>query len=281
MNGELDSTKVTALKHQVHTLRHDLAEKNALLATVQKKLSRSRPQYYNSGTTNESTTGKVIGHLQHEIEHLKKEVADAKTQIHIAKVARERADRQVSEHSASHQTLKLEIDSLKRMLEQRENNNKLLEESERKAAELEKQVAAALGGKELAEIQYQLLSKELQNFKTRYSNDVESIKKEYQVLRNELNSTSKELKTVVTEASSRVETLTKDRKAEVANLEAIQKQLRENQENSIASLLDEVEKMKKDVESSNQKTQLYSEQVAKVDDEIANKMKWLKNIKTR
>ncbi|PKC68631.1 hypothetical protein RhiirA1_456985 [Rhizophagus irregularis] len=306
MNGELDSTKVTALKHQVHTLRHDLAEKNALLATVQKKLSRSRPQYYNSGTTNESTTGKVIGHLQHEIEHLQKEVADAKTQIHIAKVARERADRQVSEHSASHQTLKLEIDSLKRMLErkerqvkeleeatkenekkklefkiERENNNKLLEESERKAAELEKQVAAALGGKELAEIQYQLLSKELQNFKTRYSNDVESIKKEYQVLRNELNSTSKELKTVVTEASSRVETLTKDRKAEVANLEAIQKQLRENQENSIASLLDEVEKMKKDVESSNQKTQLYSEQVAKVDDEIANKMKWLKNIKTR
>ncbi|CAB5395594.1 unnamed protein product [Rhizophagus irregularis] len=244
MNGELDSTKVTALKHQVHTLRHDLAEKNALLATVQKKLSRSRPQYYNSGTTNESTTGKVIGHLQHEIEHLKKEVADAKTQIHIAKVARERADRQVSEHSASHQTLKLEIDSLKTNVGT-ENNNKLLEESERKAAELEKQVAAALGGKELAEIQYQLLSKELQNFKTRYSNDVESIKKEYQVLRNELNSTSKELKTVVTEASSRVETLTKDRKAEVANLEAIQKQLRENQENSIASLLDEVEKMKR------------------------------------
>ncbi|CAG8730625.1 16529_t:CDS:2, partial [Funneliformis mosseae] len=116
--GDEDTTKFTALKHQVHTLRHDLAEKNALLATVQKKLNRNRPQQYNNGTmSNESTTGKVIGHLQHEIEHLKKEVADAKTSIHIAKVARERADRQAAENYASHQTLKLEIDSLKRMLE--------------------------------------------------------------------------------------------------------------------------------------------------------------------
>jgi chromosome segregation ATPase len=303
----IDSTKVTALKHQVHTLRHDLAEKNALLATVQKKLNRNRPHYYNNSTmTNESTTGKVIGHLQHEIEYLKKEVADAKTQIHIAKVARERADRQASEHSASHQTLKLEIDSLKRMLErkerqvkeleetakenekkkfeykmERENNNKLLQETELKAAELEKQLAAVIGGREQAEFQYQLLSKELQNFKTRYTNDVESIKKEFQELRNDMSSTSEGLKTVVTDAGDRVETLTKERKIEVANLETIQKQLKENQEKTLASLLNEVERMKKDVDISNQKTQQCSEQVAKVEDEISSKMKWLKNIKTR
>jgi len=84
----------------------------------------------------------------------------------------------------------------------------------------------------------------------------------------------------VVEAGSRVETLTKERKMEVANLETIQMQLKENQEKSIASLLDEVEKMKKEVEISNQKTQLYSEQVTKVEDEISTKMKWLKNIKT-
>ncbi|CAG8816144.1 34358_t:CDS:1, partial [Racocetra persica] len=90
-------------------------EKNALLATVQKKLNRHRHQISNGGgMTHESTTGKVIGNLHHEIEYLKKEVADAKTQIHVAKVARDRADRQVQEHSASHQTLRLEIDSLKR-----------------------------------------------------------------------------------------------------------------------------------------------------------------------
>ncbi|CAI2169844.1 20454_t:CDS:2 [Funneliformis geosporum] len=268
----MDSTKVTALKHQVHTLRHDLAEKNALLATVQKKLNRNRPQHYNNGTMNhESTTGKVIGHLQHEIEHLKKEVADAKTSIHIAKVARERADRQAAEHYASHQTLKLEIDSLKRMLEQ----------SESKAVELEKQLAIVIASREQAEFQYKLLSKELQNFKTRYIKDVESIKVDFQDLRNEMVSTSKGLKKTVVEAGSRIETLTKERKCEVENLETIQIKLKENQEKSIASILSEVDRMKKDVEISNQKTQLYSNQVAKVEDEISNKMKWLKNIKIR
>ncbi|CAI2169639.1 3138_t:CDS:2 [Funneliformis geosporum] len=230
----------------------------------------------------ESTTGKVIGHLQHEIEHLKKEVADAKTSIHIAKVARERADRQAAEHYASHQTLKLEIDSLKRMLElERDKTNKLLQESESKAVELEKQLAIVIASREQAEFQYKLLSKELQNFKTRYIKDVESIKVDFQDLRNEMVSTSKGLKKTVVEAGSRIETLTKERKCEVENLETIQIKLKENQEKSIASILSEVDRMKKDVEISNQKTQLYSNQVAKVEDEISNKMKWLKNIKIR
>ncbi|CAG8448113.1 928_t:CDS:2 [Funneliformis caledonium] len=252
--GDEDTTKFTALKHQVHTLRHDLAEKNALLATVQKKLNRNRPQQYNNGTMgNESTTGKVIGHLQHEIEHLKKEVAGAKTSIHIAKVARERADRQAAEHYASHQTLKLEIDSLKRMLElDRDKTNKSLQESESKAAELEKQLAIVSASREQAEFQYQLLSKELQNFKTRYMKDVESIKVDFQELRSDMVSTSKGLKKVVVEAGSRIETLTK-----------------------------ELDRMKKDVEISNEKTKLYSNQVAKVEDEITNKMAWLKNIQIR
>ncbi|CAG8721972.1 1069_t:CDS:2, partial [Funneliformis mosseae] len=154
----------------------------------------------------------------------------------------------------------------------RDKTNKSLQESESKAAELEKQLAIVSASREQAEFQYQLLSKELQNFKTRYMKDVESIKVDFQELRSDMVSTSKGLKKVVVEAGSRIETLTKERKGEIENLETIQIKLKENQAKSIASILSEVDRMKKDVEISNEKTKLYSNQVAKVEDEITNKM---------
>ncbi|CAG8484405.1 24710_t:CDS:1 [Cetraspora pellucida] len=299
-----DPIKVTTLKHQVHTLRHDLAEKNALLATVQKKLNRHRHQITNGGgMTHESTTGKVIGNLHHEIEYLKKEVADAKTQIHVAKVARDRADRQVQEHSASHQTLRLEIDSLKRMLErkerqvkeleeiskdherkrmdlksERDNTNIKLQESEQKASNLEHQLALALLSKEQAELQYQLLTKEMKNFKQRYVEDVELIKKEFQELREEMNSTAKELEDVVVEAGAKIEEITLQRQVEVEELQSIQAKLRENQEKSFSRIQSEVEMVKKDVEISNQKTKVHTDKITYIQKELSGKMSWLRSI---
>ncbi|CAG8448508.1 6172_t:CDS:2 [Scutellospora calospora] len=284
-NDELgvDSGKIHVLKQQVHSLRHDLAEKNALLTT--------------------STTGRVIENLHAEIDHLKKDLADSKTQIHVAKVSRERAERQVQEHLASHQTLRLEIDSLKRMLERKERQSKELEESakevekknsdmkferdnanlklrqsELKVSDLERKLQEALAGKEKAEYEYTLLSKEMQAFKTRYTKDVEIVKKEFKSLREEMNLTSRQLEDVVLMTSVRIEELNSERKDELGNLESIHTQLQDNQEKYATKLFNEIEAMKKDVETSNQKTKEYSEQVVKIKGEIAGKLNWLKRI---
>lgn len=304
-NGELvvDSGKIHVLKQQVSSLRHDLAEKNALLTTVQKQLSRHQPTQQNGNMQNESTTGRVIENLQAEIDHLKKDLGDSKTQIHVAKVSRERAERQVQEHLASHQTLRLEIDSLKRMLERKERQTKELEESakevekknsdmkferdnanlklrqsELKVSDLERKLQEALAGKEKAEYEYTLLSKEMQSFKTRYTKDVEIVKKEFKSLREEMNSTSRQLEDVVLMTSVRIEELSSERKEELGNLESIHAQLQENQDKYAAKLFNEIEAMKKDVETSNQKTKEYSEQVVKIKGEIAGKLNWLKRI---
>jgi len=253
--------------------------------------------------TNESTTGRVIEHLQAEIDHLKKELAESKALIHVAKVARERAERQVSEHLASHQTSRLEIDSLKRMLERRERQSKELEEStkeiekrnsdmkferdnahtklrqsELKVSDLERKLQEALALKEKSEIEYSLLSKEMQTFKSRYAKDVEIVKKEFKVLRQEMSSTSRTLEDVVLMTGVRVEELTSQRKDEIGNLESIGDKLKENQEKYAQQLLSEIEVMKKDVENSSQKTNEYSEQVAKMRGEIAGKLNWLKRV---
>ncbi|CAG8742168.1 4839_t:CDS:2, partial [Gigaspora rosea] len=55
-NGE--HGKIHVLKQQVSSLRHDLAEKNALLTTVQKQLNRHQPNQPNGNMQNESTTGR-------------------------------------------------------------------------------------------------------------------------------------------------------------------------------------------------------------------------------
>ncbi|CAG8646411.1 10338_t:CDS:2 [Funneliformis mosseae] len=264
---------------QVHSLRHDLEEKNALLSTVQKQLSKHQPNGTTGNMTNESTTGRVIEHLQAEIDSLKKELAESKTLIHVAKVARERAERQVSEHLASHQTLRLEIDSLKRMFERKERQSKELEEStkdiekrnsdmkferdnaytrlrqsELKVSDLERKLQEALALKEKSEIEYSLLSKEMQSFKTRYANDVEIVKKEFKILRKEMSSTSRSLEDVVLMTSVKVEEITSERTEEIGNLESIADKLKENQEKHAQKLLKEIEAMKKDVEHSSQKT---------------------------
>ncbi|CAG8754585.1 22377_t:CDS:2, partial [Cetraspora pellucida] len=228
-NGE--PGKIHALKQQVHSLRHDLAEKNAILTTVQKQLNRHQPNQQNGIVQNESTTGRVIENLQAEIDHLKKDLADSKTLIHVAKVSRERAERQ-----------------------------------------------EALAGKEKAEYEYTLLSKEMQAFKTRYTKDVEIVKKEFKALREEMNSTSRQLEDVVLMTSVRIEELNSERKEELGNLESIHAQLQENQDKYAAKLLSEIEAMKKDVETSSQKTKGYSEQVTKIKGEIAGKLNWLKRI---
>ncbi|CAI2190233.1 19313_t:CDS:1, partial [Funneliformis geosporum] len=297
------SGNIDALKQQVHSLRHDLEEKNALLSTVQKQLSKNQPNGTNGIMTNESTTGRVIEHLQAEIDSLKKELAESKTLIHVAKVARERAERQVSEHLASHQTLRLEIDSLKRMFERKERQSKELEEStkdiekrnsdmkyerdnahtrlrqsELKVSNLERNLQEALALKEKSEIEYSLLSKEMQSFKTRYANDVEIVKKEFKVLRQEMSSTSRSLEDVVLMTSVKVEEITSERKEEIGNLESIADKLKENQEKHAQKLFYEIEAMKKDVEHSSLKTSEHSEQVAKMKGEIVGKLNWLKRV---
>ncbi|CAG8523298.1 13986_t:CDS:2, partial [Acaulospora morrowiae] len=300
-NGELDdSGKIKVLKQQVYNLQNDIAEKDAILITVQEQLGK-HPQ--NGITQSESTTGRVIEKLQAEIDYLKKELAESKTQIHISKVARERSERQVQEHLGSHQTLRLEIDSLKRMLERKERQTKELEESskdiekknldmkferdnaktklrqsELKVSDLERKLQEALAAKEKSEYEYTLLSKEMQNFKTRYTKDVEVVKKEFKTLREEMSSTSRQLEDVVLMTSVRIEELTTERNDELSNLESTHSKLRENQEKCAAKLLNEIEAMKRDVQSSSQKTNEYSEQVAKMKGEITGKLNWLKRI---
>ncbi|CAG8637612.1 22968_t:CDS:2, partial [Racocetra persica] len=249
-NGELG--KIHVLKQQVHSLRHDLAEKNALLTTVQKQLNRNQPNQPNGIVQSESTTGRVIENLQAEIDHLKKDLADSKTQIHVAKV--------------SH------------MKFERDNANLKLRQSELKVSDLERKLQEALAGKEKAEYEYTLLSKEMQAFKTRYTKDVEIVKKEFKSLREEMNSTSRQLEDVVLMTSVRIEELNSERKEELGNLESIHAQLQENQDKYAAKLFSEIEAMKKDVETSSQKTKEYSEQVAKIKGEIAGKLNWLKRI---
>ncbi|CAG8577565.1 10082_t:CDS:2 [Racocetra fulgida] len=240
-NGEVG--KIHVLKQQVHTLRHDLAEKNALLTTVQKQLNRHQPNQPNGIVQSESTTGRVIENLQAEIDHLKKDLADSKTQIHVAKV--------------SH------------MKFERDNASLKLRQSELKVSDLERKLQEALAGKEKAEYEYTLLSKEMQAFKTRYTKDVEIVKKEFKSLREEMNSTSRQLEDVVLMTSVRIEELNSERKDELGNLESIHAQLQENQDKYAAKLFSEIEAMKKDVEISSQKTKEYSEQVAKIKGEIA------------
>ncbi|CAG8689804.1 9518_t:CDS:2, partial [Funneliformis caledonium] len=309
LQDSISATSVLSIIHsnvsmkQVHSLRHDLEEKNALLSTVQKQLSKHQPNGTNGNMTNESTTGRVIEHLQAEIDSLKKELAESKTLIHVAKVARERAERQVSEHLASHQTLRLEIDSLKRMFERKERQSKELEEStkdiekrnsdmkferdnaytrlrqsELKVSDLERKLQEALALKEKSEIEYSLLSKEMQSFKTRYANDVEIVKKEFKILRKEMSSTSRSLEDVVLMTSVKVEEITSERTEEIGNLESIADKLKENQEKHAQRLLKEIEAMKKDVEHSSQKTSEHSEQVAKMKGEIVGKLNWLKRV---
>ncbi|CAG8533279.1 11973_t:CDS:2, partial [Acaulospora colombiana] len=302
-NGELDdSSKIKVLKQQVYSLQHDIAEKDALLTTVQEQLGR-HPNQINGTIQNESTTGRVIEKLQAEIDYLKKELAETKTQIHTSKVARERSERQVQEHLASHQTLRLEIDSLKRMLERKERQTKELEESskeiekknsdmkferdnantrlrqsELRVSDLERKLQEALAAKEKAEYEYKLLSKEMQNFKTRYTKDVEIVKNEFKTLREEMSSTSRQLEDVVLMTSVRIEELTTERKDELSNLESTHSKLQENQEKCVAKLLGEIEAMKKDVQSSSQRTNEYSEQIARMKGEITGKLNWLKRI---
>ncbi|CAG8774352.1 16175_t:CDS:1, partial [Racocetra persica] len=206
-------------------------------------------------------------------------------------------------HSASHQTLRLEIDSLKRMLErkerqvkeleeiskeherkrmdlksERDNTNIRLQESESKASNLEHQLALALLSKEQAELQYQLLTKEMKNFKQRYVEDVELIKKEFQELREEMNSTAKELEDVVVEAGAKIEEITSQRQVEVEELQSIQAKLRENQEKSFSRIQSEVEMVKKDVEISNQKTKAHTDKITYIQKELSGKMSWLRSI---
>lgn len=298
-----DSGDVNALKQELNSLRHVIEEKNALLSTVQKQLNKNQPNGTNGIMTSESTTGRVIEHLQAEIDYLKKELADSKTLIHVSKVARERAERQVSEHLASHQTLRLEIDSLKRMLERKERQSKELDEnakeiekknsdmkferdnactklrqSELKVSDLERKLQEALALKEKSEIEYSLLSKEVQTFKTRYAKDVETVKKEFKVLRQEMSSTSRSLEDVVLMAGVKVEELTSERKDDLGNLESIASKLKENQEKCAQKLLSEIEIMKKDIESSSQKTDEYREHVVKMRGEISGKLNWLKRV---
>ncbi|CAG8518973.1 12133_t:CDS:1 [Acaulospora colombiana] len=251
----------------------------------------------------ESTTGRVIGSLQHEIEILKKEVADAKTKFHISKVARDRADRQVQDHAASHQTLQLEIESLKGMLERKERHLRELEEStkdrERKkhemrmerdqsstklkqseirAVELEQKLVEALACKEQAEMQYNLLNNEMKTFKQRYVDDVELIKREYKELRGEMNSSAKELKEVVLNSGSRIEELTGKRQNDIKGLKTVHQQLKENHEKMINELIKEMKELKVEVENSNKKTDEHAEKVAYINNELTVKLKWLKNI---
>ncbi|CAG8557419.1 10111_t:CDS:2 [Acaulospora morrowiae] len=307
----VDSTSVSTLKHQVHILRYDLAEKKALLATVQKKLNRHRPQYQSPGNgdltgtaimTQESTTGKVIGNLRHEIESLKKEVADAKTQIHICKVARDRADRQVQDHAASHQTLQLEIESLKGMLErkerqvreleestksreqkktdmrtERDESNTKLKQSEIRAVELQKQLIEALACREQAEMQYKILSSEMESFKKRYVDDVELIKREYKELREEMSLTAKELQHTVVNAESQIVEMTEKRQKGIEELSGIHQQLKVHHEKSTEKLTKEIEEMKVEIENSNKKTSEHATKVAYINHELTVKLKWMKN----
>ncbi|CAG8580408.1 3604_t:CDS:2 [Diversispora eburnea] len=311
VDSYVDTTNVSALKYQVYSLRHDLAEKNAILATVQKKLNRHRPTYHSSnndglvGTaimTQESTTGKVIGNLQHEIEYLKKEVADAKTQIHIAKVARDRADRQVQDHAASHQTLRLEIDTLKRMLERKERNVKELEEetkkneskkldmkverdqyntklkqSEVKANELEKQLIGILACKEQAIMQKNLLSNELETFKKRHVEDVEIIKREFKELQITMNSTTQGLDKVVANSGSRIEDLTSKRQINAKELEEIQRSLEKNQEKLFNLFDKELKIVKEQADKSFKITDEDTKKMTSIENDLSGRMKWLKS----
>nr|CAG8513928.1 8899_t:CDS:2 [Entrophospora candida]CAG8552664.1 6702_t:CDS:2 [Entrophospora candida] len=304
-NGELDSGTVNSLKQQVHNLRHDLAERNALLNTVQKQLNNNKRQPNSSNViaTNESTTGRFIEHLQVEIDNLRKELNESKTQAQTAKISREKSERQVQEHTATHQTLRLEIDSLKRMLERKERQTKELEESSRdhekkstymkferdnastklrqaelKVSDLERKLSEALACKEKAEYEYKLLSKEMQSFKARYAKDVETVKQEFKELRQELNSTSRHLEDVVLMAGVRVEELTSERKVNVDNLESVYSKLKENQEKYTAELIKEVKEIKIDVENTSKKTDEYADQVSKMKGEITGKLNWLKRV---
>lgn len=308
----VDTANVSALKYQVYTLRHDLAEKTALLSTVQKKLNRHRPQYQSSnnndglaGTaimTPESTTVKVIGNLQHEIELLKKEVADAKTQIHIARVARDRADRQVQDHAASQQALRLEIDTLKGMLEKKEKKVKELDEltkeneqkklemkterdqynaklkkSEIKATELEKQLMGILASKEQAIIQKKLLSSELEAFKKRHVEDVECIKREYKGLQTSMDSTAKGLDKVLAISGSRIEELTDKRKTGMKELEEIQRSLNVNQEKLFNILDKEFKEVKEQVEESSKGVAEGTKKLTSIENDLSGRMKWLRS----
>ncbi|KAG9296252.1 hypothetical protein G9A89_014844 [Geosiphon pyriformis] len=295
-NLKENPNSVSLLKQQVHNLRHDLAEKSALLVNVQKQLGRGQ-----NGL--EGTTGRVIEQLQAEIDQLKKEVTDSKGQIHVVKVARERAERQLQEHLNSHDTFRTEIDSLKRMLErkerqlkelensmkdidkrnvdmkfERDNANTKLRQSELKVSSLERKLNDALACKEQAEHEYLLLSKEMQNFKRRYAEDVDTIKEEFSIVRNELNTTTQQLEDVILMTGVKIEEMTSGRKNELENLETTQAKLKENQEKCAAQFLTDIEKMKQDVEVSNKKTLENIDQVVKMKAEISGKLNWLKRI---
>ncbi|CAG8599270.1 12564_t:CDS:2 [Ambispora gerdemannii] len=296
MSSETDSNTVTILKQQVHNLRHDLAERNAILVTVQKQLGRSQ-------NGNEGPTGRVIEKLHDEIDHLKKELADAKTQIQVNKVSRERAERQLHEHLNSHETFRAEIESLKRMLERKENKikemegvakdidkkqldmkferdnaNTKLRQSELKVSSLERKLADALAGKDQAEHEYLLLSKEMQNFKRRYAEDVNIVKKDFLVLREQLNKKAQQMEDVILTTGVRIEELTSSHNPDVETLETTHNKLKQNQEKYAAKFLIEIEKMRREIEMSSKKTSENVEQVGKMKAEISGKLNWLARI---
>ncbi|CAG8445348.1 10309_t:CDS:10 [Ambispora leptoticha] len=262
MTSEMeDPNSVTLLKQQVHNLRHDLAERNAILVNVQKQLGRSQ-------NGNEGTTGRVIEKLHEEIDRLKKELADAKTQIQVNKVARERAERQLNEHLNSHETFLKEND--KKQLDmkfERDNANTKLRQSELKVSSLERKLADALAGREQAEHEYLLLSKEMQNFKRRYAEDVDTVKKEFLELREQLNKKAQQLEEVILMTGVRVEEITSSRGTDLETLETTHNKLKQNQEKYAAKFLIEIEKLKREVESSSKKT---SENVEQLDKEGAH-----------
>ncbi|CAG8466200.1 3934_t:CDS:1 [Paraglomus occultum] len=294
-----DPTKVHALRQQVDTLRADLAEKNALIASVQKHVNRQHPV----PPSMESTTGRVIERLQLEIDSLKKELSDSKSQLQVARVARERAERQVQEHAQSHQSFLLELDSLKRILERKErqvkelehsikesdqksmdmkfdrdNANTKLRQTELKVSDLERKIHEALAAKEQAEHEYSLLTKEMQSFKRRYQEDVDTVRHEFDELRDQLKSISHSLEDTILMTGVQVEELTTGRKNEVLELEQLQEKLKENQENYAKQFLLEIEKMKTDVEKNTRSTDEFYQEVIKMRSEITGKLNWFTKV---
>jgi chromosome segregation ATPase len=251
----------------------------------------------------ESKTSRVIEQLQLEIDHLKKELADSKTQIHVAKVARDRADRSLQEQQQAHRVVRQEIDSLKRMLDrkerqvkemeqgikdagkkssdmkfERDNANTKLRQAELKASNLERELRETTAGKEQAEHEYELLSKEIKNFKRRYAEDVESVRKEFDDLREKMLATSRQLEDSILETGVRVEELTSESTVDVKELENIHEKLKENQEKYVVQFSAELENLKQDVEASSKKTDEHTNEVNKMRGEIVGKLNWLSRI---